>query len=153
MPASDNDLTPRQQRAVAALLQRPTRAAAASEAGVSERQLRRWLKDRRFLDAYRQARREAMGQAVGYLQFVAGLAGSVLVGLLRDDNPHVRAKAAAALLANAWHGAEVQDLADEVAELRRLILEKDLRAVDGADTGAAAAAARDGHAGNGAATA
>ena len=56
----------KQDTAIGALLSRPTISAAAESVGIGESTLRRWLKDRDFLAAYRAARREAVSQAVGH---------------------------------------------------------------------------------------
>ncbi len=57
-------LTPGQNLALPALLTCPTIRAAAKQAGVSERSMRRWMhEDEHFQKKLRQLRNEALGQA------------------------------------------------------------------------------------------
>ncbi len=73
--AEENDdlhygLTAAQERAIIALLNEQTVGRAAVAAEVGQRTLYRWLKDPTFSRAYREARRDAFGQAIavpGYL--------------------------------------------------------------------------------------
>ena len=69
--ASGDNLTRRQEAAIAALLAAPTIAAAAEQAKVAERTLRGWLKEPVFQAAYRVARREAFEQSAATLQQLA----------------------------------------------------------------------------------
>jgi len=64
-------ISPRQQRAIAALLSEPRIQDAAATAGVGERTLRRWLRQPNFSRAYLECRREAVGQATARLQQAA----------------------------------------------------------------------------------
>ena len=52
-------LTPKQAKALSALLQEPTLARAAAVAGCGERSLRRWLSETPFRDAVYRARHQA----------------------------------------------------------------------------------------------
>ena len=58
----------KQEEAIAALLTQRNIEDAARTAGIGARTLIRWLKLPEFQNAYRQARREAFGQAVARLQ-------------------------------------------------------------------------------------
>ena len=62
---AEDGLTPRQGRAVEALLREPTAARAAASVGINQRTLRRWTQVPAFRAALLRARREAFGQAVG----------------------------------------------------------------------------------------
>ena len=57
-------LSPRQDRALQALLQEPTIGRAAMAAGVGELTLYRWMQDPTFRTALLAARREAFGQGI-----------------------------------------------------------------------------------------
>jgi hypothetical protein len=114
-------LTRFQERAIGALLVRPTVESAAAAAGVSYATLRRWLERDDFQRAYRAARRRALHQAVGRLQYAASLAVGALVRNLKCGRPSVECAAASALLLHATRGQEAVDLADEVAEIRDLV--------------------------------
>src|SRR5690349_4515857 len=94
-------LTPRQDKAVIALMTTPTVAKAAAKAGVGERTLRGWLAEADFLAAYRAARRRALEAAVGQLQRASGKAVRALVKDLDADKAADRIKAACAILDRA----------------------------------------------------
>src|SRR4051812_20711563 len=72
-------LSPRQAKAMEALLQEPTVSRAAALGGVNERTLRRWLAEPAFRHAVFRARREAFGQAIWLTQRYAGVAVATLV--------------------------------------------------------------------------
>lgn len=56
-------ITPKQEKAIIALLQEPTIPKAAQAAGVGVRSVHRWLTEPEFSRAYRRARRDAFSQA------------------------------------------------------------------------------------------
>ena len=114
-------VTPRQERAVAALLQEPTVTRAAAAAGVGERTIRRWLAEPAFRAAVLAARREAFGHAIGLTQRYAPVAVATLVRVMQDDTVHASAKvtAAAVLLRFGREGIELDDLAERVEALER----------------------------------
>ena len=109
----------KQDTAIGALLSRPTISAAAESVGIGESTLRRWLKDRDFLAAYRAARREAVSQAVGHLQGACSVAVLALTDISQDvNNPaSARVSAARTVLELALKGVELEDLAVRVEEL------------------------------------
>ena len=109
----------KQDTAIGALLSRPTISAAAESVGIGESTLRRWLKDRDFLAAYRAARREAVSQAVGHLQGACSVAVVALTDISQDVNSPASARVSAArtVLELALKGVELEDLAVRVEEL------------------------------------
>lgn len=112
--ALSDALSAAQHRALAALLHENTIARAAEAAEVGERTLHRWLReDPSFVAAYRAARREAFGQAVGLTQRFASTAIGTLVRVMTDGSaPHTaRVSAAVALLRFAREGIELDDIA------------------------------------------
>jgi uncharacterized protein YggE len=117
------NLEPGQERAIISLLSEPTLKAAAASAGISETTLWRWLKDTDFARAYREARRETIEQATAQLQALASEAVRTLGQILRDDNvaPHVRASAAARVLALAYKSRELDDLESRLETLEASI--------------------------------
>ena len=114
-------LSPRQVKAMEALLQEPIIARAAAAGGVNERTLRRWLGEPGFRDAVFKARREAFGQAIWLTQRYAAVAVATLVQLLQDRAVPPSAKVAAAgmILKFGREGMELDDLAERVASLER----------------------------------
>jgi len=87
------ELSERQRRAVSALLTAPTVKAAAQQAGVGERTLRRWLTDPRFREAYRAASRRMLEDAAARLRAVAREAVDTLLAALQDDRTANRIRA------------------------------------------------------------
>jgi hypothetical protein len=119
MTAPGESLTPAQEMAVLALLSCPTLCAAAARVHVSERTVRRWLKEPAFARALAEARREAFGLAMGRLQRAANRAVTALVKGLKAEKSSDRIRAATAILRAATAGAEALDLESRVSELEQ----------------------------------
>jgi hypothetical protein len=103
-----------QERAIAALLTEPTRAAAAAKAGVSEATIGRWLKDPAFGVAYRRARRELVREAVERLQSAVGEAVDTLRAVAKNGKKDSdRVRAAVALLDHAFRGIDLADVEED----------------------------------------
>ncbi|HRQ72377.1 MAG TPA: hypothetical protein PLU35_05040 [Phycisphaerales bacterium] len=116
------EVTARQEKAIAALINETTVARAARTSGIGLRTLHRWLvHDPAFRAAYRSARREAFGQAVALTQRYAPLAVTTLAQVLTDPAaPYAsRVSAAAAILRFGRDGIELDELADRVEDLER----------------------------------
>ena len=118
---AEDGLTPRQGRAVEALLREPTAARAAAAVGVNQRTLRRWSVTPAFRNALLRARREAFGQAVGLTQRYAPVAVATLVRVMNDPAaaPSAKVTAAAVLLKFGREGVELDDLAARLDDLER----------------------------------
>ncbi len=114
-------LTPKQEKAITALLSQPTIEAAASSLGVNPATVHRWLQEPAFAAAYRSARRDAVGQAVTRLQQVSGGAVAVLVQVMADKaNPAAtRVTAAKTVLEFSFRTVELEDLAERIAALEQ----------------------------------
>ncbi len=112
-------LSPKQEKAILALLQEPTIAKAAASAGVSNRSVVRWLTQEDFSLAYRKARREAFSPAIGLTQHYAPLAVNTLATIMADKTApaHARVTAASTLLKFGREGIELDDLAARVEAL------------------------------------
>ena len=92
-------LTPKQTRAVEALLRCRTHEDAAKAAGISPRTLRRWLAEDDFQDALHDAVRESLSDAVLMLKSSAVTAIGALVDVAQDaESEHARVQAAGRLL-------------------------------------------------------
>lgn len=122
-PESDR-LTPKQARAIEALLAEPTIAKAADAVGVHERTLRNWMRQPTFSRCFRDARAELLGAAVGRLHGALSEAVHTLRRLQRCDSDSVALGAARAILDNAIRGAEALDLANRVEALERALAAK-----------------------------
>jgi hypothetical protein len=117
------DLTPKQTRAVLALLEQPTLKDAAKAAGVGEATLHRWLKDEAFKAEYMQARREAVRQSIAHLQSATGEAVTCLRAVMNSNSASDAAKvsAARAVLELSIKSVEIEDLAERVKQLESLL--------------------------------
>ncbi len=122
--ADENDdlhhgLTAPQERAIIALLNEQTVGRAADAAEVGQRTLYRWLKEPTFARAYREARREAFGQAIALTQRYAPLAVNTLAQVMMDDGAPSSSKVAAAttILRFGREGIELDDLAARIEAL------------------------------------
>ena len=102
--------------AIAALLNSPTIAHAATSAGISESTLTRWLREEGFLREYRLAQREALSQAIATLEAAAGSAVTVLRAAMLDQSATSASRVAAArvILEFSFRGAEIADLQERL---------------------------------------
>jgi hypothetical protein len=118
-PPNAPGLTPRQERALLALLEEASITAAARGARIGERTLRRWLAQPAFADSYRAARRDCVKQATARLQHAATDAVQTLVAVMNDTTATHAARVAAArtVLEETRRAAELEDLAERVATL------------------------------------
>ncbi len=124
--AQENDdlhhgLTAPQERAIIALLNEQSISRAAAVAEVGQRTLYRWLRQPEFSRAYREARREAFGQAIALTQRYAPLAVNTLAQVMMDDGAPTSSKVAAAttILRFGREGIELDDLAARVDALEQ----------------------------------
>jgi hypothetical protein len=113
--------TRKMEEAVAALLTQRNHEEAARAVGIGTATLLRWQKLPEFQTAYRQARREAFGQATARLQQASGAAVATLLKIMVDVNaPHsTRVRAADCVLDRAGKAIEIEDIEARVSELER----------------------------------
>lgn len=114
--AADN-LTPKQHKAITALMSSATIAQAAAAVGVNERTIYTWLDDTVFAEAYRVARRLAVQQATARLQQVSSDAVDRLQALLTCGKPAIELGAARSIIEFAIKASEIEDLAERMAAL------------------------------------
>jgi transposase len=112
-----NKLDSKQELAIAALLSMPTQRRAAAKVGVSLSTLSRWLGQPEFRDAYRQARRRLVDDAVARLQRASGKAVEALVRNLKAPKAADQIRAALGVLEQAWKGTELADLLERLEQL------------------------------------
>jgi hypothetical protein len=108
-----------QERAVAALLDRPTVSEAAAAVGIDESTLGVWLRDSAFQAAYAVARREILERTVARLLAVTGEAVEALRRNLGCGKPAAEIRAATAILDHAARGVEAVDLAEQIAAIKK----------------------------------
>ncbi len=126
-PGGHPELTPKQSRAIAALMTEQSILRASEVAGVAERTLHVWLALPHFAAEYRRVRREAFRQAVSLSQRYATAAVVSLAKILADAKAPYSAKvsAAQALLKFGRDGIEIEDLEVRVDELERTVAIQD----------------------------
>lgn len=128
-----DNLNPKQERAIVALLNEHNVTKAAAVTNVHEHTLYRWLSEPEFSAAYRRARREAFGQAIALTQRYAPLAVNTLAKILMDDKspPTSKVNAATALLRFGREGIDLDDLAARVEALEAAAADSSLAPMQG----------------------
>src|ERR1043165_5346866 len=126
MEVAREKLTPKQEKALAALLARGEGKAAAKDAGVGETTLWRWLKDSAFAEAYRAARCKLLEAGAASLTANVAKAAKVLVDIAesKDAPASARVAAARAIIEGAHKTVETLDLLPRVAELEKFLEDK-----------------------------
>jgi hypothetical protein len=121
MSDSSEELEPKKEAAILALLSSRNVEEAAEVAGVDPRTLYRWMKDPAFDAEYRKAKRSAYSQAVARLHQMASAAVSTIAKIMVDPNSpaSIRLRAADSVLAHVETGIELEDIEARVAELER----------------------------------
>lgn len=125
MKENTSNLNLKQEKAIAALLSEPTVQQAAEKAGVGETTLYRWMKEEDFDKAFKEARRQALSQTISRLQQTTTNAVNTLKSVMDNEEAPAssRVTAAKTVLEMAFKAYEVEDLADEVAEMRQYLKE------------------------------
>lgn len=115
----------KKELALGALLTESTLGAAAKVAGISESTLWRWLKEQEFAEAYRELKREAVGQAVTRLQQISCQAVETLKDIMLDKKSpaSVRVSAAKSVLEMAIKAVEIEDISRRLEELEKAVEE------------------------------
>lgn len=123
-------VSPRQARAIAALLEGKSQEQAAAAAGVTSRTLRRWMDDREnrtFSDTLRQAEGEHISATMRRLLVLSDMAISTLAAGMRGNAAGPAIRAADLSLAHLARLRELHELEARVAELERLAHERNNR--------------------------
>jgi len=109
------------ERAVAALLTKPTIRAAARECGVSSRTLQRVMKQPEFESAYRDARRALVREATAKLTANSGRAADILRKVFDDRKAAASARVSAAVstVRLCLEGYELEELEARIANLEK----------------------------------
>jgi transposase-like protein len=107
------------EEAIAALLTQRNVEEAAKAVGVATKTLLRWMKERQFQSAYREARRVAYSQAVAKLQQGATAAATTLLKVMLDQGTpaSVRVRAAECIMNHSSKAIEIEDVEARVAAL------------------------------------
>lgn len=116
-----DSLTPKQYKAIIALISEDTHQEAAEAAGISPSTLRRWQKQPAFRAEYRAERRRLMETAVGLLQSKAMAAVEALERNLNCGVASVEVRAASAILDRALKGVELYDIVERIEALEEVL--------------------------------
>jgi hypothetical protein len=129
MAARGSILGRKQEDAIAALLTQRNIEEAARSAGIGVRTLLRWLKVPEFQKAYREARRDAFGQAIARLQQGTSAAATTLLKVMIDPSApaSVRVRAADSVLNHAAKAIEIEEIEARVAALEQAASGKPVR--------------------------
>ncbi len=111
--------TRKHYEAVLALVSEPTIAAAAKQAGISEKTLWRWMQCEKFAEQYRAARRQVVTVALCNLQQTAGQAVETLRRNLACGQPAVEVRAAVAIVEQVLKAVELEDLEARLTALEQ----------------------------------
>jgi hypothetical protein len=112
-------LGPKKERAILALLSSRSVEEAARVAEVDPRTLYRWMKERAFSAAYREARRTAFSQAVARLEQLASAAAMTLGKVMLDlkTPPSTKVRAADSVLNHTIKAVDREDIQPRLAAL------------------------------------
>lgn len=114
-------LTRKQQDAIVALLSTRSVEEAARTCNTPPRTLFRWLRERDFAAAYREAKRDAFGQSIARLHHMTSAAVSTLGKVMLDaaTPPAVKVRAADSILNHTKNAIETEDIEARLAELEQ----------------------------------
>lgn len=118
------ELNQRQEKFLKAMLSSASIDEACAQAGINRNTGYKYLKDEEFLKEYRQLRREAMQQVTSQLQKVSEQAVKTLQDIMMDEessSASARAQAAKIVLDAAYRSLEVDDLQEQLEEIKKLL--------------------------------
>ena len=127
MKAVGEKLTPKQERALVALLDCGEIKKAAEIAEVGEVTLWRWLQSPDFQSRYRAARRQLVETAIAQLQSDCTTAARVLREVAEDRQAPAssRVAAARAIIEQSVSAVQLTDLQERLEEVERLLQEQE----------------------------
>lgn len=110
---------------IAALLSYPTIEAAAKSVGIGNATAWRWMKDPKFTEEYREARREAMRHTTARLQEAAREAVECLRKVQRTgESESARVSAARTILEQALKAVDLEDVQQRLDTLEQAVRTK-----------------------------
>ena len=114
-------LTPKQERALFALVKTGSPSQAAAIAGVAEGSIHRWMQQPEFISQYRAARRNIVDGTVSQIQTDSREAASILLSIAKNSmNDAARVSACRAIIGQAIDAVTLVDLQERVDELERI---------------------------------
>ncbi len=127
MQVVEQKLTPKQERALVALLACAETKQAASDAGVNEATLWRWLQQPAFQSKYRAARRQLVETAIAQLQSDCTTAARVLREVAEDKEAPASSRVAAArtIIEQSVGAIQLIDLQERIEHLEKTFAEQE----------------------------
>jgi hypothetical protein len=121
MQPVEEKLTPKQERALVALLDCGEIQAASVRAGISDVTLWRWLQQPAFQTRYRAARRQLVETAIAQLQSDCSIATRVLREVAEDKEAPASSRVAAAkiIIEQSISAVQLTDLVERVEMLEK----------------------------------
>ena len=112
-------LTRKQEEAIISLLSNRNTEEAARACNIPPRTLHRWLKEKAFTVAYREARRQAYQQSIARLQQASAAAATTLLKVMVDPATpsSTRVRAAESVLTHSAKAIEIEDVEARVTAL------------------------------------
>jgi len=118
MKPKSGKLNRKMETTIVALLNQPTFTLAAENAGISETTLWRWLQREDFKKAYKEARKQAVNQAIAHIQQISGEAVNTLREVMNDGAKETaRVTAARAILELTLKAYEIEDIEERLEAL------------------------------------
>lgn len=118
---NQNQLTPRQIKALPCFAANASIEASCKEADISRETYYQWLKNPAFKSELDRLRNEIVNDAVNQLKATTVKAATTLSSLLdRDDNPSVQRAAANDILNHVGRFKELQELQERIEKLESL---------------------------------
>lgn len=120
------DLNPRQDRFLKALLESSTIEEACNNAKINRTTGYKYLRDPDFVQEYRAVRRDIMKGVTVQLQQITSQAVATLNEIMLDPNAPAtsRVQSAKAIMENVYRSIELDDIQEQLDELRHLVAEK-----------------------------
>lgn len=112
----------RKELAISALLANSTITRAAAQAGISERTIRRWMRDPVFVRRYREERTRTLEATTNLLRKESVRAVRTLASIAGNSRAPVTARvsAARAIVELTFKGVELHDLEERIGQLEEI---------------------------------
>jgi hypothetical protein len=123
---TENRLSARQNRLIAALVANPDMQAACLSARVSRTTAYRWIKEPVFADALKLERGRVLDEALSRVKSHVTEAVDVLAALLANEDASTRRLACNDILRHAIKAKEMEDIQERLDVLERVLRERGL---------------------------
>lgn len=127
MRENQSNLTPKQEKAIVALLTQPSMKQVSEVSGVSESTLYRWMQEEEFGQAFKEARKQAFSQSITRLQQASSVAADTLIEIMNDKKAPAssRVTASRTVFEMAHKAYEIENVTAKLEELERTLEEQE----------------------------